>query len=217
MQKHWPCTASRLSPLVACLASARRRRVQPCSSQLDDLQEAEKGLCTLIAEWSNAGPEGFQADAAIDVVSMKQVLDAKLTSIPKRLRTVSLLASLALISPKSPTPFSGVAKCKVKADLEPPAATPHNARSDPLKHRATIRSPEADPGNDHGTSNGIYTESNSGERASRVIAASLRMSASKRYVLASGKRDVPMKYAAMIAKIVGYIRECGVQSSCRTH
>lgn len=120
------------------------------------------------------------------------MLDGNLTSIPKRLRTVSLLASLAFSSPKSPTPFSGVAKCNVKADLEPPAATPHNARSDPLKHRAAIRSPETGPGNDHGTSNGIYTESNKGERASRVIAASLRMSASKRYVLASGKRDVPM-------------------------
>ena len=144
-------------------------------------------------ELSDMEQQGFRADAASDPFNIQKMEDTlNLTNMPNKLRTVSLLASLAFNSPKSPLPFSGVAKCIVRADFEPPAATPHNARSDPLIQRAAMRSPEADPGKDHGISNGTYTESNNGERASSVIALSLRMSAKKRYILASGKREVPI-------------------------
>ena len=103
--------------------------------------------------------------------------------MPRRARTVSLLESFALRSPTSSVPSIGVAKCRVMVAFEPPAAMPHRARNDALRQSAAARRP--------GTRNGREGEVNKGERVSRMIAASLRTSANRRYDLASGASDDP--------------------------
>lgn len=67
------------------------------------------------------------------------------TSMPKSARTVSLLASFALRSPRSPGIRPDVAKCMVNAVFEPPATTPQRARNAPLKHSEAMRSDEPVP------------------------------------------------------------------------
>jgi hypothetical protein len=112
------------------------------------------------------------------------------TNIPDRARTVSLLASFAFNSPRSPVPLRGVAKCIVNAALDPPAETAHRARNDELKHNEAARKPEvvcADVGLMNGTEGrNTDMESTTGENTSKAIAASLRTSARRRYVFASG-------------------------------
>ena len=110
--------------------------------------------------------------------------------MPNRLRTVSLLPSFALSSPKSPLPTTGVAKCNERADFEPPATTPHKALKAALVQSTIIINTD-DPDDSHGIKNGISTELNRGRSESRVIAKSFNMSASKRYIFASGNSDVP--------------------------
>jgi len=90
------------------------------------------------------------------------------TNIPRSARTVSLLESFALRSPTSPTPLTGVAKWRVMAAFEPPAAIPQSARHDELRHKAARRRP------------GIGYRDNEGDNVSRMMAASLRTSAKKR-------------------------------------
>jgi hypothetical protein len=85
----------------------------------------------------------------------------------------------------------GVAKCMVKAALEPPATIPHSARSEPLRQSAVTRNPDVDPRKGTGERKGRDTELRSGEMASSMIAASLKMSALRRYAFASGKREGP--------------------------
>ena len=65
-------------------------------------------------------------------------------------------------------PATGVAKCRVMAALEPPAAMPHKARKEALRQRAPTRKP------------GMEWELRRGERVSRMTAASLRASARRR-------------------------------------
>jgi len=121
------------------------------------------------------------------------------TRRPTNARTVSLLLSLALRSPISPEPMAeSEAKCIVTAALEPPATIPQSAREQPLRHKAVIRIPEpkSRPVN-------VWANLSSwGDRTSRTMAMSFRMSARKRYVFASGNREVPNKYAKMIAVYV---------------
>lgn len=121
------------------------------------------------------------------------------TRRPTNARTVSLLPSLALRSPISPEPMmESEAKCIVTAALEPPATIPHSARKEPLRHKAVIRIPEprSRPVN-------IYTNlSSCGDTTSRTMARSFSMSARKRYVFASGNKEVPNKWAKMIAVYV---------------
>ncbi len=93
------------------------------------------------------------------------------TSIPIRANTVSLLASLAFKSPRSPLPVIGVAKWRPIAALEPPAATPHKDRSDALKHRAGTRR-DGRPCLEAATKTGVSV--------SKTIALSFRMSARNR-------------------------------------
>ena len=79
------------------------------------------------------------------------------------------------------------AKCIVTAALEPPATMPHSARDEPLRHKAVIRIPEpkSRPVN-------VCTKlSSCGDMTSRTMAVSFRMSARKRYVFASGNKEVP--------------------------
>ena len=114
-----------------------------------------------------------------------------LTSIPSNARTVSLLPSLALRSPTSPGRSPSTAKCTVSAALEPPATAPHSARSAPLRQRATTRKDEFAPGFTKGYSIDRVTNAKYGDRVSEIIAASFKMSARRRYVFASGVREVP--------------------------
>lgn len=88
--------------------------------------------------------------------------------MPRRARTVSLLESLALRSPTSPVPSMGVAKWRVMAALEPPAAMPQRARKEALRQRAPTRRL------------GMVWELRRGDRVSRMTAASLRESARRR-------------------------------------
>lgn len=121
------------------------------------------------------------------------------TRRPTSAKTVSLLLSLAFRSPISPEPMTeSEAKCIATAALEPPATIPHSARKEPLRHKAVIRIPEpkSRPVN-------VYTNLSSwGDRTSRTMAISFRMSARKRYVFASGNKEVPSQYAKMIAVYV---------------
>jgi hypothetical protein len=121
------------------------------------------------------------------------------TRRPTNARTVSLLLSLAFRSPISPEPMAeSEAKCIVTAALEPPATIPQSAREQPLRHKAVIRIPEpkSRPVN-------VCTNLSSwGDRTSSTMAMSIRMSARKRYAFASGNREVPNKYAKMIAVYV---------------
>ncbi|KAG6871261.1 hypothetical protein C0993_003585, partial [Termitomyces sp. T159_Od127] len=71
-------------------------------------------------------------------------------------------------SPTSPTPLIGVAKCRVIAALEPPPTIPHKALQEALKHKVPI------------LSSGNEAELKTGEKISRITAASLRTSARKR-------------------------------------
>jgi len=80
-----------------------------------------------------------------------------------------------------------VAKCIVKAALEPPAAIPHKERREALMHSVYSWKGMRDVAR---RENGKIVAS-TGDVVSRTIAASLRMSARKRYVLASGKREEP--------------------------
>ena len=107
--------------------------------------------------------------------------------MPKRAKTVSLLASLALRSPTSPLPFNGLAKCMVIAALEPPAEIEQRDLKTALRHKEATRSP--------GTGKAISR----GESVSRITAVSFRTSASKRYVFASGYREEPKKWADKMA------------------
>lgn len=80
---------------------------------------------------------------------------------------------------------------------------PHRARIEALKQSVYTRKGTV------GGRNGItatnvgtcasYREARRGESVSITIAASLRRSARKRYVLASGNREDPKKKAAMMA------------------
>jgi hypothetical protein len=121
------------------------------------------------------------------------------TKRPTSAKTVSLLLSLAFRSPMSPEPMmESEAKWIVTAALEPPATIPHSAREDPLRHKAVIRIPEpkSRPVN-------VYANlSSRGDMTSRTMAISFRMSARKRYVFASGNKEVPSQYAKMIAVYV---------------
>jgi hypothetical protein len=114
----------------------------------------------------------------------------RLTNIPDRARTVSLLASFAFNSPRSPVPLRGVAKCIVNAALDPPAETAHRARNDELRHNEAARKPDVvyvDVGLRNGTEGrDMDMESTTGENTSKAIAASLKTSARRRYVFASG-------------------------------
>lgn len=79
------------------------------------------------------------------------------------------------------------AKCIVTAALEPPATIPHSARKEPLRHKAIIRIPEPKSR----PVNACTNLSSWGDITSRTMAISFRMSARKRYVFASGNREVP--------------------------
>lgn len=129
------------------------------------------------------------------------------TSIPKSARTVSLLESLALRSPTSPIPPIGVAKWRVIDDLDPPAAMPHKARRDPLTQSAATRRA--------GILTGRDDETNKGETVSRIIAPSLTISASRRYVLASGESEDPMRYAPTIA--ASRLSDANIHQVVNTH
>lgn len=101
-----------------------------------------------------------------------------LTSIPARARTVSLLESFALRSPRSPRPVDGVAKCNEIAALEPPATMPQRALNVALAHKAVTRA--------QGKS-----VPRMGEKTSMITARSFMMSARNRYIFVSGTREVP--------------------------
>jgi len=121
------------------------------------------------------------------------------TRRPTNAKTVSLLLSLAFRSPISPEPMTeSEAKCIATAALEPPATIPHNARKEPLRHKAVIRIPEPKSRPVHACTN----LSSCGDRTSRTMARSFRMSARKRNVFASGNKEVPSQYAKMIAVYV---------------
>jgi hypothetical protein len=93
------------------------------------------------------------------------------TSMPNNEMTVSWLESFALSSPRLPQR----AKCALRLALAEPAATPQRALSTLLKLRiSTLRG-----------------FGKAGERQSSTKAKSFKMSASKRYILHSGSRDVP--------------------------
>jgi len=65
-------------------------------------------------------------------------------------------------------PPTGVAKCRVMAAFEPPAAIPQRARKEALRQRIPTRRP------------GMERKLSRGESVSRMTAASLRMSARRR-------------------------------------
>jgi hypothetical protein len=73
----------------------------------------------------------------------------------------------------------GVAKCRVIAALEPPAAIPQRALKEALRQRAPTRKP------------GIACEARRGEKVLRIMEISMRTSARRRYALASGTREEP--------------------------
>ena len=95
--------------------------------------------------------------------------------MPKRESTVSLLVSFAFKSPISPLPLTGVAKWILIAAFAPPAEIAQRDLQAALRQRALTRSP--------GTNSKVFR---SGDRVSRIMAISLRMSARRRYVFASG-------------------------------
>lgn len=95
--------------------------------------------------------------------------------MPKRESTVSLLVSFAFKSPTSPFPLTGVAKWMAIAAFAPPAEIPQRDLKAALRHRAMTRSPGMD-----------LKVFKSGDRVSRITAVSLRISARRRYVFASG-------------------------------
>jgi len=75
--------------------------------------------------------------------------------------------------------FPHLAKWALKLAFELPAATPHNARRILEKLKITT----------------LIGLGKAGERQSRIIAVSLKMSAAKRYILHSGSREVPSLWA----------------------
>ena len=93
------------------------------------------------------------------------------TSIPSKARTVSLLASFALRSPTLPIPLSGVAKCKLMEALESPAEMAQRDLNDALRHNAATRRP------------GKKSVLRRGEIVSRIMAASLSMSAKRNWLV----------------------------------
>ena len=98
--------------------------------------------------------------------------------MPSKEMTVSWLESFAFNSPRLPQR----AKCALKLAFAEPAATPQRALRTLLKLRI----------------NTLKGFGNAGERQSSTNAKSFRMSASKRYILHSGSRDVPNLQANMI-------------------
>lgn len=86
-----------------------------------------------------------------------------------------------------------MAKCALSDALLLPAATPHRDRRTLEKLRSNTRE----------------LLGKAGERQSRIIAASLKISASSRYILHSGSRDVPSRCANRIVAMRPML-------SCRT-
>ena len=98
--------------------------------------------------------------------------------MPSREMTVSWLESFAFNSPRLPQR----AKCALRLALAEPAATPQRALRTLLKLRIST----------------LTGFGNAGERQSSTNAKSFKMSASKRYILHSGSRDVPNLQAKRI-------------------
>jgi hypothetical protein len=78
-----------------------------------------------------------------------------------------------------------------RAALAPPAHNPHNALIALLTPIAVMRNADDEPGNTEVIWRGKGTESSNGDATSSTVPMSLRISARKRYDLASGKREVP--------------------------
>ena len=95
----------------------------------------------------------------------------------------------AFNSPKLPH----LAKCALKLALELPAATPHSARKTLERLSRMTR--------------GIF--GSTGDKQSRIMAQSLKISAASLYVLHSGSREVPSLWAKRMVAIRPIL-------SCRT-
>lgn len=98
----------------------------------------------------------------------------------------SLTKPMSLLTALSSPKFPCVAKWALKDAFELPAATPHRERSTLERLRINI----------------LEDFGNAGERQSRIMAASLNISAANLYILHSGSRDVPSLCAKIIVAIL---------------